>query len=149
MKQVALLALLLVPASPAVAGGASSFTLVNGTSGALSDVSIRRAGTNDWKPLGAAPAAGARGAVKFSDPDCAFDIRANVGGGGAGHRALGEIFGELAMPGAGGFGHCALRGHSLFDRATAIITLVRFHRSPLAPNEDNQKTFAPELLRDR
>jgi hypothetical protein len=82
MKQVALLALLLVPPSPAIAGGASSFTLVNGTSGALSDVSIRRAGTNDWKPLGAAPAVGARGAVKFSDPDCAFDIRANVGGGG-------------------------------------------------------------------
>ena len=82
MKKAALLALLLVPASPVVAGGASSFTLVNGTSGALSDVSIRRAGTNDWKPLGAAPAAGARGAVKFSDPDCAFDIRANVAGGG-------------------------------------------------------------------
>ena len=82
MKQAALLALLLVPASPAIAGGASSFTLVNGTSSALSDVSIRRAGTSDWKPLGAAPAAGARGAVKFSDPDCAFDIRANVAGGG-------------------------------------------------------------------
>ena len=81
MKQAVLLVLLLVSASPALAGGASSFTLVNGTSGALSDVSIRRAGTNDWKPLGAAPAAGARGAVKFSDPDCAFDIRANVGGG--------------------------------------------------------------------
>ena len=82
MKKIALLALLLVPASPAIAGGASSFTLVNGTSNAFSDVSIRRAGTNDWKPLGAAPAAGARGAVKFSDPDCAFDIRANVAGGG-------------------------------------------------------------------
>ena len=81
MKQAVLLVLLLVSASPALAGGASSFTLVNGTSGALSDVSIRRAGTNDWKPLGAAPASGARGAVKFSDPDCAFDIRANVGGG--------------------------------------------------------------------
>src|SRR5437867_7283945 len=33
MKQAALLALLLVSASPALAGGASSFTLVNGTSG--------------------------------------------------------------------------------------------------------------------
>jgi hypothetical protein len=80
MKKTAFLALLLIPAQPAFAG-ASGFTLVNGTSGALTDVSIRRAGTNDWKPLGAAPAAGARGAVQFSDPDCAFDIRANVAGG--------------------------------------------------------------------
>ena len=81
MNRVAILALLLVPASPAYAG-ASGFTLVNGTGGALADVSIRRAGTNAWKPLGAAPAAGGRGPVQFSDPDCAFDIRANVAGGG-------------------------------------------------------------------
>jgi hypothetical protein len=56
--------------------------LVNGTGGTLADVSIRRAGTNDWKALGASPAAGGRGAVSFSDPDCAFDIRANVAGHG-------------------------------------------------------------------
>jgi hypothetical protein len=68
-------------ASPAFAG-ASSFTLVNGTSGALAELSIRRAGTNDWKPLGTAPSAGARSAVQFSDPDCAFDIRATVPGAG-------------------------------------------------------------------
>src|SRR6266550_5210530 len=80
MKKLLILALLLAPASPALAG-ASGFVLVNGTSGALSDVAIRRAGTKDWKPLGAAPAAGARGSVQFSDPDCAFDIKANVGGG--------------------------------------------------------------------
>jgi hypothetical protein len=83
MNKAAILALLLIPASPALARGASSFTLVNGTTGALTNVSIRRAGTNDWKPLGAAPAAGARGSVQFSDPDCAFDIRANVAGGGS------------------------------------------------------------------
>src|SRR5881398_3844940 len=82
MTKAALFALLLIPGAPALAGGASNFVLVNGTSGALGDVSIRRAGTNDWKPLCAAPAAGARGSVKFSDPDCAFDIRANVAGGG-------------------------------------------------------------------
>ena len=80
MKRLALL-LLTVSASPALAG-ASSFTLVNGTSGALAELSIRRAGTSDWKPLGAAPAAGARGAVQFNDPDCAFDIRATVPGAG-------------------------------------------------------------------
>src|SRR5438067_9221636 len=82
MTKAAFLALLLIPASPAFARGATGFTLVNGTAGALTDVSIRRAGTNDWKPLGAGPAAGAGGPIKFSDPDCAFDIRANVAGGG-------------------------------------------------------------------
>ena len=74
MKSLALLAGLLA-ASPALAG-ASNFTLVNGTGGALAQLSIRRAGTNDWKPL----AQGAGGAVQFSDPDCAFDIRASVAG---------------------------------------------------------------------
>jgi len=66
---------------PALAG-AAGFNLVNGTGGGLSDLAIRRAGTNEWKPLGAAPAPGARGQVQFSDPDCAFDIKANVAGAG-------------------------------------------------------------------
>jgi hypothetical protein len=81
MKKLILFAAILSCASPALAG-ASNFTLVNGTGGALSELSIRRAGTQDWKPLGAAPAAGARGPVTFSDPDCAFDLRANVPGAG-------------------------------------------------------------------
>src|SRR5207302_8956139 len=82
MKKLLILAVALASAAPAAARGASNFVLVNGTSGALGDVSIRRAGTNDWKPLAASPAAGARGSVQFSDPDCAFDIRAKVAGGG-------------------------------------------------------------------
>lgn len=65
----------LMAASPAFAG-ASNFILVNGTGGGLAELSIRRAGTNDWKPL----AQGAGGAVQFADPDCAFDIKATVGG---------------------------------------------------------------------
>ena len=69
-------ALLALSASPALAAGASNFTLVNGTDGALGALSIRRAGTQDWKPLGSAPSAGARGSISFRDPDCAFDIRA-------------------------------------------------------------------------
>ena len=72
-------AALLVTASPAFAG-ASNFDLVNGTEGALGGLSIRRSGTNDWKPLGSAPSPGARGSINFSDPDCAFDLRATVGG---------------------------------------------------------------------
>jgi len=78
MKRLVVLAALAAIASPAIAGGASDFTLVNGTGVALADLSIRRAGTQDWKPLGVAPSAGARSAMKFNDPDCAFDIRASV-----------------------------------------------------------------------
>src|SRR5215208_8013326 len=79
MNRAIYFAVILAAASPAFAG-ASNFTLVNGTSGGLAELSIRRAGTNEWKPLGAAPSAGARGSMTFSDPDCAFDIRASVGG---------------------------------------------------------------------
>ena len=81
MKKLILIAALLSCAAPAFAG-ASNFTLVNATGAGLAELSIRRAGTQDWKPLGAAPAAGARGAVAFSDPDCAFDLRANIPGAG-------------------------------------------------------------------
>jgi hypothetical protein len=81
MKTFAIIALLLVCGSPALAG-ASRFDLVNGTGVPMADVSIARSGTHDWKPLGASPAAGARAQVNFSNPDCAFDIRANVAGAG-------------------------------------------------------------------
>ena len=80
MKRLIAFAALLSSAAPALAG-ASNFTLVNSTGAALAELSIRRSGTQEWRPLGAAPAAGARGAVSFSDPDCAFDLRANVSGG--------------------------------------------------------------------
>ena len=61
---------------------AGDFLLINGTEVALGNVSIRRAGTEGWKPLGTAPSAGARSSINFSDPDCAFDIQANVPGSG-------------------------------------------------------------------
>src|SRR3954471_21173425 len=81
LLSAAVLSIALVPgASAAPANGASPFTLVNGTEVALGSLNIRRAGTSDWKPLASAPAPGARGPVTFSDPDCAFDIQANVGG---------------------------------------------------------------------
>ena len=78
-----LLALTAIPAAlasaPAIAD-AGNFTIVNGTGKPVSAVAIRRAGTEGWQPLQAAPPAGARAFVPFSDPDCAFDIRASVGG---------------------------------------------------------------------
>ena len=82
MKRLATAAVLLAVSSPALAG-ASGFTLVNGTGVPLANVSITRSGAQDWKPLPAAPAAPAtRSPVKFSNPDCAFDLRANVEGVG-------------------------------------------------------------------
>ena len=82
MIRLSLLLTTLLASAPALGAGASNFTLVNGTGAALAELSIRRAGTQDWKPLGSAPPAGAKSAMNFSDPDCAFDIRANVQGGG-------------------------------------------------------------------
>jgi hypothetical protein len=82
MTKIALAAILALFAAPAFAAGAANFTLVNGTGGPLAELSIRRSGTQEWKALGAAPGAGARGPMAFSDPDCAFDIRATVPGAG-------------------------------------------------------------------
>ncbi|MEO7563947.1 MAG: hypothetical protein ABIR63_01980 [Sphingomicrobium sp.] len=69
----------LITSAPARAG-VSGFVLVNGTDARLSAVAIRRVGTDGWQPLGASPSAGASQAIKFSDRDCAFDIRAQSGG---------------------------------------------------------------------
>ena len=66
--------------SPAIAGTAG-FTIVNATGRDISELSIRRFGTGGWTRLGAAPRAGARGTVEFTDDDCAFDIQATFAGG--------------------------------------------------------------------
>ena len=80
-KGSVLFAAVIACASQAYAG-ASDFTLVNGTGAPLAKLSIRRVGTQDWKPLGDAPAPSARGPIKFTNQDCAFDIRAEVSGNG-------------------------------------------------------------------
>ena len=82
MKRAILATALLATPAPALAE-AGNFTLANGTAAAMTAVSIRRSGTEAWKPLGVRPAPGARGAVQFSDPDCAFDIQATLAGGGS------------------------------------------------------------------
>lgn len=75
------LALLAAP-MPAVAG-AAGFTLVNATGSAIGSLEIRRHGTAAWKPLGGSAAAGGSAAIQFADPDCAFDLRATLAGGGS------------------------------------------------------------------
>jgi hypothetical protein len=62
--------------------GATGFALVNGAGADMSGVAIRRTGSQDWRPLTIAPRSGSRGAVDFTDPDCAFDIRADLAGRG-------------------------------------------------------------------
>ena len=72
----------LLAAVPAPAfAGAANFTVVNATGLDITALSIRRFGTTAWKPLNAAPRAGARGSVQFSDDDCAFDIQGTLAGG--------------------------------------------------------------------
>ena len=73
-------ALIIVLPAPVIAG-AGNFTVVNATGLDIASLSIRRFGTDSWKGLSAAPPAGARGAVAFSDDDCAFDIQARLAGG--------------------------------------------------------------------
>lgn len=79
MKRFLIAASALIAAAPAFAG-AGNFTLINATGGMLNSVEIRRFGTAAWKPLPVRPPAGGHGLVQFADQDCAFDIRASVGG---------------------------------------------------------------------
>lgn len=82
MKRLIAPLLALAMAAPALAlAGAGNFTLVNKTGANIVSMEIRRVGTSAWQPLSGSPASGARVAVAFANPDCAFDIRANLVGG--------------------------------------------------------------------
>lgn len=76
-----LAAALLATSPTAALAGAGNFTIVNATGLDITALAIRRFGDGGWKPLAAAPRAGARDSVQFSDPDCAFDIQATLAGG--------------------------------------------------------------------
>ncbi|MEO7815076.1 MAG: hypothetical protein ABIR87_06490 [Sphingomicrobium sp.] len=67
-------------AIPAMAG-VSGFAIVNGVGKDIMAMSIRRVGSGQWQSLSAAPAAGKSASASFSDPDCAFDLRATLAGG--------------------------------------------------------------------
>ena len=69
-------ALILSPV--AAIAGASGFAIVNQSGAALSGLSVRRTGTSDWHPLGAGLSPGAMSKFSFTDPDCAFDIKATL-----------------------------------------------------------------------
>ena len=61
--------------------GASSFAVVNAVGVDMSGLAIRRVGGGQWQSLGITARAGRAAPVKFSDPDCAFDLRATLAGG--------------------------------------------------------------------
>ena len=84
MKQLALMIAVLAAVAPvpAAAQGASGFSVVNQTGLTMTDLTIRRFGTQGWKALGSAPSPGGRAGVVFKDPDCAFDIQATLQGVG-------------------------------------------------------------------
>ena len=68
--------------APAAAQGAGAFSVVNQTGLNMTNLTIRRYGTDGWKALGSAPSPGGRGSMSFADPDCAFDIQATLQGVG-------------------------------------------------------------------
>ncbi|HTG63737.1 MAG TPA: hypothetical protein VL917_03645 [Sphingomicrobium sp.] len=79
---IAPLLALAVVSTPAQAFiGAGNFTLVNRTGSNIVSLMIRRVGTSAWQPLGGNPAQGSRVAVAFANPDCAFDIQAQLADG--------------------------------------------------------------------
>lgn len=79
---IALIAAALVAAAPAPAAAqAANFTLVNNTDIPFTAMMARRYGSQQWMPLTVSPvpvASRGRGAVQFSDPDCAFDLQATL-----------------------------------------------------------------------
>jgi hypothetical protein len=78
----------LAAALPAPAlGQATNFTLINNTPIDFASLKARRFGTDQWMPLAVAPVpvpkSGGRGAVQFSNQDCAFDLQATLPDGRA------------------------------------------------------------------
>jgi len=80
---LALAAVVLALAPVPALAGAAGFTVINATDTAIASLSIRRTGTANWQSLAGSPAAGAASSIAFSDPDCAFDLRASLAGGGS------------------------------------------------------------------
>jgi hypothetical protein len=63
---------------------AADFVIVNATGLSMTQLTVRRSGTNDWQPLVITPvpvAPQARGSAKFKNVDCAFDLRATLPNG--------------------------------------------------------------------
>ena len=81
LSSVIATAALLSSSSLAAGHGAAGLNLVNNSGQSISDLAIRRTGTQGWLPLPATPAKpvkGGRATSPFADPDCAFDIKVTL-----------------------------------------------------------------------
>ena len=79
-----LIAAALLAAPRPASAQAAAFTLVNNTDIDFQEVMVRRFGSDEWMPLVVVPlplGRGARGNADFSNPDCAFDLRAKMPNG--------------------------------------------------------------------
>lgn len=89
MKQLLSIAAAAALAVSPAAGSAqaASFTLVNNTDIDFTAIKVRPFGSPEWLPLVVSPVplprGGGRGAVNFSNPDCAFDLQATLPDGRA------------------------------------------------------------------
>ena len=79
---VVLAAALALSSAPVLAArGAAGMNLVNNTGQTISNLYIRRTGTQSWQPLAVSPAKPpkrARATSPFSDRDCAFDVKVTL-----------------------------------------------------------------------
>lgn len=80
---VTMLAALAAAGSPSAARAqAGDFAIVNATSIDFTGLAVRRFGTNQWLPLTVSPVplmkSGGRGAARFRNEDCAFDLKATL-----------------------------------------------------------------------
>ena len=66
--------------------------------------------------------------------------------GVTGHCPRREIFRQFAVPRPSRFGHRALSSHPLFDGATPVIALVRFHLSPPLGNKPTMRLIGKERI---
>ena len=84
MKRLNILSIIaaLALAAPAAGSAVNGFGIVNKAGGAMSAMALRRIGSTEWIPLSITPPPGATVQVPFQNPDCAFDLRANVAGVG-------------------------------------------------------------------
>lgn len=80
-KAVALIAAAGLGVTPVPAlAGASDFILVNRTGSAIGSLSIRRFPRGPWYSLAVSQGPAGKAAVTFRHEECAFDIRATLGG---------------------------------------------------------------------
>jgi len=74
--------LLAAPAASPAGAQSASFVLINNTDIPFQAIKVRPYGSQQWRDIVIVPvpvaAAGGRGNVDFSDPDCAFDLQASL-----------------------------------------------------------------------